>query len=96
MVIQAKQGLDMTEGSEITLRNVKLLTEEEGPVLNVHNSKNINLVNVSYKNNAPVFLNVSGEKTAGIKIEGVDKIKATKGIQYSYGATEKAVETKGN
>ncbi|MHA4845515.1 glycoside hydrolase family 28 protein [Flavitalea antarctica] len=96
MVIQAKQGLDMTEGSEITLRNVKVLTKEEGPVFNIHNSKNIKLVNVSYKNNAPVFLNVSGEKTAGIKIEGIDKIKATKGIQYSYGATEKAVESKGN
>jgi polygalacturonase len=96
MVIQAKQGLDMTEGSEITIRNVKLLTKDEGPVLNIHNSKNINLVRVSYNVNAPVFLNVSGEKTAGIKIERVDKNKTAKSIQYSYGAPENSVQIKSN
>jgi hypothetical protein len=94
MVIQAKQGLDMTEGSEITIRNVKLLTKDEGAVLNIHNSKNINLVNVGYNDDAPVFLNVSGEKTSGINIEGIDQSQTAKKILYTYGATERAVQTK--
>ncbi|MGZ5191657.1 MAG: glycoside hydrolase family 28 protein, partial [Flavisolibacter sp.] len=48
MVIQADQGLDMTEGSGIVLRNVTLYTKQTDPVLNVHNSHNIMLVNIKY------------------------------------------------
>ncbi|RYF92360.1 MAG: glycoside hydrolase family 28 protein, partial [Chitinophagaceae bacterium] len=96
MVIQAQEGLDMTEGSNITLQNVKLITENKGPVLNIHNSQNINLRGVSYAPSVPVYLNVSGEKSAGIKIEGLDKKSATGPIQYTFGATEKAVQSTSN
>ncbi|RYY18252.1 MAG: glycoside hydrolase family 28 protein [Chitinophagaceae bacterium] len=96
MVIQARQGLDMTEGSDITLKNVKLFTEDKGAVLNIHNSKNIKLSKISYSPGRDLFLNVSGAKSAGIKIETDDKTKIAKSILYSYGATENSVETKSN
>ena len=62
MVLQSKEGLDMTEGSGITLQNVKFITKNTDPVLNIHNSKNITLDNISYNNDANVLLNVSGRK----------------------------------
>jgi polygalacturonase len=90
MVLQAKHGLDMTEGSNITLKNVQLITRETDPVMNIHNSKNIVLDKILY-NQAELLLNISGEKSSGIKLTATDTGKAKKGIEYSYGATEAAM-----
>lgn len=90
MVLQAKQGLDMTEGSDITLKNIQLVTKEVDPVMNVHNSQNITLDKISY-NNADLLLNVSGEKTKGIKLLNTDTKKSKKSVEFSYGATNGAL-----
>jgi polygalacturonase len=92
MVLQANHGLDMTEGTDITLRNVQILTKETNPVLNIHNSKNITLDKISYGFNASLLLNVSGDKAQGIKVNSTDVTKAKKGIEFTYGATEAAVK----
>ena len=91
MVMQAKEGLDMTEGSGISLKNVTLITENKNPVMNIHNSQSIALTNVKY-NDAEVLLNVTGEKSKDIVLSGVDTKKAKKGVEFGYGATEKAVK----
>jgi polygalacturonase len=87
LVLQAKHGLDMTEGSGITLKNVQLYTKETNPVMNIHNSKDIVLDNVKYNSNAELLLNISGEKSKNVKVINTDMKKANKGIEYSYGAT---------
>lgn len=92
MVLQANEGLDMTEGSGIVLENVQLITKNTNPVMNLHNSQGILLNNVRY-NSAEVLLNVTGEKSNGIVLNGVDTTKAKKGVAYGYGATESAVKT---
>src|SRR4029079_1976864 len=35
MIIQSREGLDMTEGSNITLRNVQLITSQTNPVMTI-------------------------------------------------------------
>ena len=92
LVISSKQGLDMTEGSDIVLKNVRLITQNGDPLLNIHNSKNISLNNITYESGTPVFLNISGEKSAGLKITNVDMSRAGAAIQYSFGASESAVQ----
>jgi polygalacturonase len=94
MVIQADEGLDMTEGSGITLRNVNLVTKQSNPVLNIHNSKEITLDRISYNNGADLLLNVSGEKSSGILLNGTDVNKAKKGTEFTYGAKENALRMK--
>ena len=91
MVLQAQHGLDMTEGSDITLKNVRILTKETNPVMNIHNSQGITLQGITYHNNAELLLNISGEKSRGIKVNGTDASKAKKGIEFSYGATDAAL-----
>ena len=91
MTMQTDKGLDMTEGSNITLRNVKLFTKETDPVMNIHNSRTIVMDNISYNKDAELLLNISGEKSKSIRLSGTDTKKAKKGIEYSYGATEAAV-----
>lgn len=93
MVIQAKEGLDMIEGSNITLKNVKLITKDGDPVLNIHNSSNITLNDIQYTN-ADLLLNVSGEKSNGILLTQTDTSKAKQAIGFSYGATANAAQIK--
>lgn len=90
MVLQAKQGLDMTEGSNIILKNVHLITKEVAPVMNIHNSQHITLNKIMY-DNADLLLNVSGEKSKGLKLLNTDVRKAKKDVEFSYGATDKAL-----
>jgi len=92
MVLQATKGLDMTEGTGIVLRNVKILSTEKTPVLNIYNSKDIQLENITYNDQADVLLNVSGEKTSGIIVKNTDIKKAKKGVDYSFGANASAVK----
>jgi polygalacturonase len=93
MVLQAKHGLDMTEGSNITLKNVHLITDQTNPVLYVHNSRNITLDGIKY-NQAELLLNVSGEKSSNIKLNNTDASKAKEKIKFEFGATEKALVNK--
>jgi polygalacturonase len=90
MVLQAKHGLDMTEGSNITLKNVHLITNQTNPVLYVHNSRNITLDGIKY-NQAELLLNVSGEKSSNIKLNNTDASKAKEKIKFEFGASEKAL-----
>ena len=90
MVLQAKHGLDMTEGNNITLRNVHLVAKDTDPVMNIHNSQNITLNKITY-NNADLLLNVSGEKSKGLKLLNTDVKKAKKSVEFTYGATDGAL-----
>jgi copper homeostasis protein CutC len=92
MVIEAKEGLDMTEGNGITMKNVQLITNNTNPVMNIHNSSDITLDNIRYRDNSDLLLNVSGEKSKGIRLNGTDVKKAKKSLELSYGATEGAVK----
>lgn len=90
MVIQAKHGLDMTEGNGISFKDVRLITTNTDPVLNVHNSRNIVFDLMQY-NQAELLLNISGEKSSNIKLKDTDASKAKQKIRFEYGATEKAL-----
>lgn len=91
MKIQARKGLDMTEATGLTLKNVQLITADVNPVMNIHNSQNITLNNITY-NSAEVLLNVSGEKSKSISLIGTDRSKAKKDVELSFGAKEGAVK----
>ena len=90
MVLQATEGLDCTEASNITFKNVKLLTGNTDPVMYIHNSANIVLDNIGYKDNATLLLNISGDKSREIKLLNTDASKAKNKVAFTYGATEKA------
>lgn len=91
MVLQAHQGLDITEGSNMVLKNVQLITTETDPVMNIHNSRYIVLDYIGYKPGAKLLLNISGEKSQGIRLLNTDASKANHKIDYSYGASEATV-----
>ncbi len=94
MTLQATEGLDMTEATNIVLRNINLLTKETDPVMNFHNSKDIVLDKISFKPGAELLLNISGEKSKAIRLTNTEVKQAKKTIEYSYGAKADAVTLK--
>lgn len=94
MVLQAKEGLDCTEGDNIQLKNVKLITDNTNPILNIHNSKNIMLDKIGYKDVAELLLNISGEKSEKISLKNTDASKAIKKVTFEYGAKENILTEK--
>jgi hypothetical protein len=94
MVLQATDGLDCTEATGLHLKNVKLITENTNPVMNVHNSKDITLDKIDYKNGAVLLLNISGEKSVNINLINTDASKAKAKVEFTFGASEKALGMK--
>jgi DNA polymerase III sliding clamp (beta) subunit (PCNA family) len=92
MVLESTEGLDMTEGTGITMKNIQLITSNTNPVMNIHNSTDITLENIKYKDASELLLNVSGEKSKGIRLNGTDVKKAKKSVELNYGATAGAVK----
>ena len=94
MVLQATDGLDCTEATGLHLKNVKLITENTNPVMNIHNSVGIMLDNIGYKSGAELLLIISGDKSEDIKLINTDKSKAKKEVEFNFGAIKKALRTK--
>ena len=94
IVLQAKTGLDMTEGSNISMADVRFITSNTNPVLNIHNSNAITMSNISYSDKAEVLLNVSGAKSTGIEVTETNTGKAKNKVTYTHGATEGAAMLK--
>ena len=91
MVFRSKKGIDMTEGSNIQLKNIQLLTEESEPVVAIHNSQNIVVDNLTYPGDSKLLFNVSGEKSKGIVVSKTDLMKAKTKADFNFGATSGAL-----
>jgi polygalacturonase len=91
MVFETSKGLDATEASNISLRNIKLMVKDTNPVLDIDNSNNFKLDHISYNDNARLLLNVTGAKTKGISLSKTDTAKAAKALQLGEGAAGTAV-----
>jgi len=89
MVLQTKDGFDCTEGSNIQLKNLRLITTNTNPVMNIHDSKNIVLDKIGYKEGAELLLNVSGEKSEKISLRNTDTTRTKKKVEFTYGAVQK-------
>ena len=84
----------MQEASSILLKNVKIISTETNPVVDVLNSDNITFDKLSYKNGSELLFRIGGERTNGINIRNTDATKAKQKIQYEFGASEKVVTLK--
>lgn len=91
LTLQSTEGLNCTEATGLHLKNVNLITKNTNPVMNIHNSKDITLDKIRYKSGSELLLNVSGEKSANISLINTDASKAKNKVEFTYGATEKAV-----
>jgi hypothetical protein len=94
MVLQANKGIDVQEASNITFKNIKIISKETNPVIDVVQSDKLSFDNISYKNGAELLFRINGERTKNISIKNTDASKAKEKITYELGATEKSLTIK--
>ncbi|MGJ1205370.1 glycoside hydrolase family 28 protein [Sphingobacterium lactis] len=89
--IQAKKGIDIIESSGITLNKIRLKTEESNPLLYVHNGKDIHINGLSSVNPVEKLIQVSGEESVNIKIQGNEIKQLNKQKEFINNASESAL-----
>jgi hypothetical protein len=94
MVLQANKGIDIQEASGIQFKNIKLVSADTNPVVDILNSDNIIFDKLSYKDGSDLLFRIGGDRTSGINIKNTDATKAKQEIQYEFGATEKSITIK--
>jgi polygalacturonase len=94
MVLQAKKGFDVQEATGITFRNIKMISDETNPVVDIVQSDKLSFDNISYKDGSELLFRISGERSRGISIRNTDASRAKERIVYELGATEKSVTIK--
>lgn len=94
MVLQAKKGIDIQEATGISFKNIKIISDETNPVIDVVNSDRLSFDNITYKEGAELLFRISGDRSNTISIKNTDASKAKEKIVYELGATEKSVTIK--
>ena len=94
MVLQAKKGFDVQEATGITFKNIKMISDETNPVVDIVQSDKLFFDNITYKDGSALLFRVSGERSNAINIKNTDASKAKEKISYELGATEKSVTIK--
>lgn len=91
MVLQSKKGMDIQEATGIVFKNVKIISEDTNPVIDILQSDKLVFDNITYKDGSQLLFRVSGERSSNIHIKNTDAAKAKEKISYELGATEKSV-----
>ena len=94
MVLQAKKGIDVQEATGISFKNIKIISDETNPVIDIVNSDKLVFDKITYKDGSELLFRVSGERSNSIAIKNTDASKAKEKIVYELGATEKSVTVK--
>ena len=94
MVLQAKKGIDVQEATGITFKNIKVISDETNPVVDIVQSDKLIFDNITYKDGSELLFRVNGDRSNNISIKNTDASKAKEKISYELGASEKSVTIK--
>ena len=93
MVLQSNKGIDVQEATNITFKNIKVISKETDPVVDIVQSDKLVFDNITYKDGAALLFRINGERTQNISIKNTDASRAKEKITYELGANEKSVTT---
>jgi len=85
MVLSATKPVDITEASNITMDNVKILSAQK-TLITANNAWDINLKNISFDTGVNTLINATGEKSKAITVSGTDMKNVKAGAGSAVGA----------
>jgi hypothetical protein len=91
MVLQAKKGVDIQEASGMSFKNIKLITTDTKPVIDIVQSDRLSFDNISYPDQTELLFRVSGDRSDGITVKNMELNKPKERISYELGASKSAV-----
>lgn len=90
-VLQANEGIDIQEATNINLKNITMMSKNTNPVAYVLNSDSITIDGLIYKDSADVLAIVQGDRTKNVNIFNTDVTKAKQKLNAGFGSTDAVV-----
>lgn len=88
MVLQAKKGIDISEATGISFKNVEVVPAETNPVADVLNSSNVSFDKLIYPLSSDLLFRVGGERTENISVTNTNISPAKQKVVFEFGAKE--------
>ena len=92
--IQSKIGVEISEATNVNIKNLNFITTSSNPLIAINNSKNVNFTNIKPIADYKSFFSISGEKTSGINLSGTPVSSVKEKTTYEFGANPKALTIK--
>ena len=92
MVLKTTKGIDVQEASGISFRNIKIISDETNPVVDILNSDNLSFDNITYKDGSELLFRVSGDRIKNIKIKNTNPAQAKEKLLTEFGADVKEIK----
>jgi polygalacturonase len=94
ITIQAKEGVELVEASNVSIKNLNLLIADTNPLISISNSKNINFDGLKSFTDVKSLMSISGDKTSAVSLSNSSISGSKDKITYTLGATPKALTIK--
>ena len=88
MVIRADKGIDMSEATGVIFKNVKIITPDTDPVIDILNSRNVSFEKLAYPQSARLLFRIGGDRTNNISLSETDTSSAKQAVVFEFGAKE--------
>jgi hypothetical protein len=92
MVLQADKGIDVQEASNISFRNITIISANTNPVVDILNSDNISFDKITYKDGSEVLFRVSGDRVKNITIKNTDGANSKQKLLTEFGTDVKEIK----
>jgi DNA sulfur modification protein DndE len=92
-VIESNKGLICIEGTNISLKNISILTKQK-TVGTIQNSQNVTLDQINYRANADLFLKIEGSRSKAIQVRNTTLNKTIKPLELGQGVLKSEVNIK--
>lgn len=92
MVLQAQNGIDVQEASNITFRNITIISADTKPVVDIINSDKLVFDKITYKANSELLFRVSGDRSKNISISNTSAANTKEKLVCELGADAKEVK----
>ncbi len=88
MVIQANKGIDLSEASDVSFKDVQVITPNTNPVAEITNSSNISFDKFMFPPASELLFRIGGDRTENISIANSDTGSAKHKATFEFGAKE--------
>jgi polygalacturonase len=91
--LKTNKGIEITEGKNISLKNVYVESKNTKPLINIVNSNGVKFDNLRYGTDTQQLFSISGKRSGNIQVLNSDVSKSKNKAEFKSGADIKALIT---
>jgi polygalacturonase len=91
MVLQARKGFDIQEASNISFKQITILSTASNPVIDIVQSDRLSFDAVKIAPSSSLMFRISGDRSGKIMVANTPQNQAVNFVKFELGATEKSM-----